>query len=351
MSSNIENAKKCCLDKVPCVKGTMTGKHEQKHNSWLHIDTHKCVTFWYLSCNNENGCEQGVFIGSPQMKKGCDLTSIFYVCHGLAWHGSTRSSQGPVYAWVSGDYLEDEGLADFAGGVIGGVLVLGEASRLHDGGNNGVPEHHLYGGGGDGGEAEGAHLPLQRQVHVEVAGGGERAVHTGRGGGEGYEVGALSARAGREREQLVGRAGLGEQDEDVPGEQRADVAVQRVDGGEEAGPRDAQRRQRLRGLARHDPRLADAREEDGPRRVDERLRERRRLRHVEAVEEVVQVPALRAEERGQVRRRHRRAVPPLPALRRGGHGERTHERTNAAARGEGARWDGFVPWDLRKRTE
>jgi hypothetical protein len=47
----------------------MTGKHEQKHNSWLHIDTHKCGTFWYLSCNNENGCEQGIFIGSPQMKK------------------------------------------------------------------------------------------------------------------------------------------------------------------------------------------------------------------------------------------------------------------------------------------
>jgi hypothetical protein len=123
--------------------------------------------------------------------------------------------------------------------VIGGVLVLGEASRLHDGGNNGVPEHHLYDGGGDGGEAEGAHLPLQRQVHVEVAGGKERAVRTGRGGGEGHEVGALHTRARSEREQLVGRAGLGERDEDVRGEQRADVAVKRVDGGEEASPRDA----------------------------------------------------------------------------------------------------------------
>jgi hypothetical protein len=231
--------------------------------------------------------------------------------------------------WLEVIYLEDEGFADPSGRVIGGVLVLGEASRLHDGGDNGVTEHHLYGGGGDGGEAEGAHLPLQRQVHVEVAGGSERAVGAGRGGCEGYEVGALGARAGREREQLVGRAGLGEQYEDVPGEQRADVAVERVDGGEEPGPRETQRRQRLRDLVGHDARLADAREEDGPRRVDELLRERRRLRHVEAVEEVVQVPALRAEERGEVRRRHRRARP--LAFRRGGHRERPHGRRRAQA--------------------
>jgi hypothetical protein len=226
---------------------------------------------------------------------------------------------------VRGSYLKDEGLANLAGGVVGGVLVPGESARLHYGSDDGVPEHHLDGGGGDGREAEGAYLPLQRQVHVEVAGGGERAVGPRRRRGERDEVGALGARAGREREQLVGGAGLGEQHEHVPGEERADVAVERVDGGQEAGPREAQRRQRLRDLPRHDAGLADAREEDGPGRVEQRLRERRRLRHVEAVEEVVQVPALRGEERRQVRRRHRGA-PLRGEFRRGVNREGAHGR-------------------------
>ena len=215
--------------------------------------------------------------------------------------------------------------------MVGGVLVPGEPARLHDGGDDGVPEHHLDGGGGDGREAEGADLPLQRQVHIEVAGGGERAVGPRRRRGERDEVGALGARAGREREQLVGGAGLGEQHEDVPREERADVAVERVDGGQEACPREAQRRQRLRDLPRHDAGLADAREEDGPGRVEQRLRERRRLRHVEAVEEVVQVPALRGEERRQVRRRHRGA-PLRGAFRRGVNREGAHGRRRGSAR-------------------
>lgn len=280
--------------------------------------------------------------------------------------GSTKSFQVPSNKYSHSrvaclclgsevSYLEDEGLADLAGGVIGGVLVPGEPARLHDGGDDGVPKHHLDGSGGDGREAKGAYLPLQRQVHVEVAGGGERAVATRRRGGERDEVGALGARAGHEGEQLVGGAGLGEQHEHVPREERADVAVERVDGGEEARPREAQRRQRLRDLPRHDARLADAREEDGPGRVEQRLRERRRLRHVEAVEEVVQVPALRGEERRQVRRRHRGA-PPRGAFRGGDHREGAHGggggcrgRGGCSRKCRGERGGGFVSWDLGKR--
>lgn len=145
--------------------------------------------------------------------------------------------------------------------MVGGVLVPGEAASLHDGGDDGVAEHHLYGGGGHRSEAEGAHLGLQRKVHVEIAHGGERAVGAGCGGGEGDEVGALGAGAGREGEELVGGAGLGEQDEEVAGEDRADVAVERVDGGQEPRAGEPERRQRLRQLPRHDPGLADAREE------------------------------------------------------------------------------------------
>lgn len=193
--------------------------------------------------------------------------------------------------------------------MVGGVLVPGEAASLHDGGDDGVAEHHLYGGGGHRSEAEGAHLGLQRKVHVEIAHGGERAVGAGCGGGEGDEVGALGAGAGREGEELVGGAGLGEQDEEVAGEDRADVAVERVDGGQEPRAGEPERRQRLRQLPRHDPGLADAREEHRAGGVDQRLRERRRLREVEPVEEVVQVPPLRPEQRRQVRRRHRHRRP------------------------------------------
>lgn len=206
--------------------------------------------------------------------------------------------------------------------MVGGVLVPGEAASLHDGGDDGVAEHHLYGGGGHRSEAEGAHLGLQRKVHVEIAHGGERAVGAGCGGGEGDEVGALGAGAGREGEELVGGAGLGEQDEEVAGEDRADVAVERVDGGQEPRAGEPERRQRLRQLPRHDSGLADAREEHRAGGVDQRLRERRRLREVEPVEEVVQVPPLRPEQRRQVRRRHRHP-PPRRAFRRR-HGERAH---------------------------
>ena len=89
--------------------------------------------------------------------------------------------------------LEDEALPDAAGGVVRGVLVLGEVAGLHEGDGDGVAEEHLDGGGGDGGEVEGAELALEGEVDAHVAGGGQGAAV---GGGEGDEVGALGAGAG-----------------------------------------------------------------------------------------------------------------------------------------------------------
>lgn len=65
--------------------------------------------------------------------------------------------------------LEDEALADLPGGMVGSVLVLGEIPRGHERDGNGVAENHLYGGGSDRSEVEGAELPLERQMHGHVA--------------------------------------------------------------------------------------------------------------------------------------------------------------------------------------
>lgn len=58
-------------------------------------------------------------------------------------------------------HLEDEMLADPTGGVIGGVLFLGEIFGAHECNRNGVAENHLNGGGGDRSQIEGAELSLQ----------------------------------------------------------------------------------------------------------------------------------------------------------------------------------------------
>lgn len=57
-------------------------------------------------------------------------------------------------------YLENEGLANLASMMVGGVLVQ-RVACLHDGSDDSVLKHHLDGDGGDRCEAEGpAHLPL-----------------------------------------------------------------------------------------------------------------------------------------------------------------------------------------------
>lgn len=52
-------------------------------------------------------------------------------------------------------------LADPTGGVIGGVLFLGEIFGAHERDCNGVAEDHLNGGGGDRSQIEGAELSFQ----------------------------------------------------------------------------------------------------------------------------------------------------------------------------------------------
>lgn len=164
------------------------------------------------------------------------------------------------------------------------ILVLGEPFGAHDGGDDGVAEDHLNGRGGDGGEAEGAELPLKRQMHVHVAEGREGV---GLDGGDGEEGGGLGAGAGDEAEELVGGSGFGDEDEEVAGEEGADVAVEGVDGGEVGGAGEAEGGEGLGELVGHEPGLADAGEEDGGGGGEEALGERLRLGQIQIVEEMV----------------------------------------------------------------
>jgi len=109
--------------------------------------------------------------------------------------------------------LKGEALANFAGGVISGVLRLSEFLGPHNGSNGGVPGDHLDGNEGDRDEAIGA------------AKDGEGVADDG--GDE--EVTALGAGTGDKVEELVRGSELGD-DDDVAGYDGADVAVEGVDG-------------------------------------------------------------------------------------------------------------------------
>ena len=96
-------------------------------------------------------------------------------------------------------------------------------------------------------------------MHVHVTNGSERIALNR---GEGDQVRAFSANARDEAEELVGIAGLAEEDDDVGGGENADVAVEGVDGGEEGGA-DAEGDEGLGDLVGDEAGLADAGEEDG----------------------------------------------------------------------------------------
>lgn len=145
------------------------------------------------------------------------------------------------------------------------VLVAAEILGDHQRNRHGVSEHHLDSGGGDGGQIEGAQFSLERQMHVEIANG-----HQGIGAnrGDADEKHALSLGAGDEAHELVGVAALAEHDEQIPGGENADVAVERVERGEEGGL-DAERDERLGDLLGDEAGLADAGEENGALSIEE----------------------------------------------------------------------------------
>ena len=143
--------------------------------------------------------------------------------------------------------------------MIRSVLFLGQVPRRHERNSDGITENHLDRRGSDRSEIEGAQFSLQRQMHVHVTNGSERIALNR---GEGDQVRAFSANARDEAEELVGVAGLAEEDDDVGGGENADVAVEGVDGGEEGGA-DAEGDEGLGDLVGDEAGLADAGEEDG----------------------------------------------------------------------------------------
>lgn len=189
-------------------------------------------------------------------------------------------------------HLEDEAFADPAGGVIAGVLLLGQIPGLHERDRDGVAENHLNGGGGDRSQIEGAELPLEGQVHVHVANGGEGIAVDG---GDRDQISPLGLGAGDEPEELVGVAGLAKEDEDIARGENANVAVEGVDGGEEGGG-DGEGDESLGDLAGDEAGLADAGEEDGAAGVEEGAGEGKGLGEVEVAEEEVEVVLLGLEE-------------------------------------------------------
>lgn len=172
--------------------------------------------------------------------------------------------------------------------MICGVLLLGEVPGAHERDGDGVAEDHLNGGGGHRSQIEGAELPLQRQMHLHVADGGQGIPLDGC---DGDEEGALGLGARDEAEELFGVAGLAEEDEDVAGGENADVAVEGVDGGEEAGA-DAEGDEGLGDLVGHEAGLADAGEEDGAGGLEEGAGECEGLGEVQVLEEEVEVALL-----------------------------------------------------------
>ncbi|MED6167077.1 hypothetical protein PIB30_115631, partial [Stylosanthes scabra] len=102
-------------------------------------------------------------------------------------------------------HLEDKALADLAGGVVPGVLLLAEVPCSHERDRDGVAEHHLDRGRSDRREVKGTELSLQWQMHIHVTHGLKRAPFHGR---DGNEAGAFRPGAGDEAEELVGGAGL-----------------------------------------------------------------------------------------------------------------------------------------------
>lgn len=147
------------------------------------------------------------------------------------------------------------------------VLLLRQLPRRHHRHRHRIPKNHLYRRRRHWREIERAELPLQRQMDIHITDSGEQALLRRR---DGDEISALGPRAGDEAEELVGVAGLAEEDEEVGGREDADVAVEGVDGGEEGGA-NAKGDEGLGDLLGDESGLADAGEEDGAGGVEEGL--------------------------------------------------------------------------------
>ncbi|KAM1412505.1 hypothetical protein ACFXTO_025224 [Malus domestica] len=139
---------------------------------------------------------------------------------------------------------------------IGGVLFFGETFGAHERDRDGVAEDHLDGGGGDRSQIEGAEFSLHWQMHVHVA---ERGKGIAVNGGDGDEKGVFGLGAGDEAEELLGGAGLAEDDQNVDFGEGVDVVVEGVERGEKAGA-DAEGDEDLGDLVGDEAGLADARE-------------------------------------------------------------------------------------------
>ena len=133
-------------------------------------------------------------------------------------------------------------------------------------------------------------------MHIHIANSSERIP---RDGGERHQEGSPSLSAGDETEQLLGGAGLAEEDENVAGGESADVAVKRVERGEEGGA-EAEGDEGLGDFVGDEGGFADAGEEDGAGGGEEEAGEGEGLGEVEVFEEVVEEVLLGFEEGQEV---------------------------------------------------
>lgn len=179
--------------------------------------------------------------------------------------------------------------------MVGGVDLPCQVPGPHEGNGDRIPKNHLDGGGGDRGEVERAQFPLEGEEDAKIAALVEKATLRG---GNGDKHCAAVAGEGGQAEELLGRARFAEQDEDVPGGEGADVAVESVEGGQEGG-RDAEGDEGGGDLAGDEAGLANAGEEDGAGGGKECAGEGKDMGEVEVSEEVVDVFLLGMEEVGE----------------------------------------------------
>lgn len=118
-------------------------------------------------------------------------------------------------------------------GVVEGVAFQGELLPLHQLDGEEVAEEVLQDAGSGGDEVHGAELLIQGELEEGVAPFGEPAFGVG---DDGDGVGLFIAYVGEEIEELLGLAAFAEEHEHVAWVDKADIAVQRVGGGEVERP-------------------------------------------------------------------------------------------------------------------
>lgn len=134
-------------------------------------------------------------------------------------------------------------------------------------------------------------------MHIHVANSGERIPRHGR---ERNQKRAFSPNAWDKAEELLGGAGLAEENEDISGGKGANVAMEGIERGEKRGA-DAERDEGLRNLVGDEGGFANASEEDGAGGGgEESAGEIKGLGEIEVLEEVVEMVLLGSEELEEV---------------------------------------------------